>query len=77
MFKNFKQSFDDQLTFAYFTALIEKNFTFLSFIYQINSKKPPNSVQTLRLPLEKATDLLPKPENIKPFFTKTLQNHFL
>ena len=63
---NLKLSFNDRLTVVFFTTLIDTIFPFFSFIYQINSKKPPylnpNSVIILRFSPKKTKLLSHKPE---------------
>ena len=77
----FRQSFNYQPTFVTFTTLIEKNFPFSSFFYQINSKKPtylkPKCFQTLQFPLKKSTAVLIKTGNHEPLFAERHQTHFL
>ena len=76
---NFKLSFNDQPNIASFTTLIERNFHFLSFIYQKISKKSdydkPNTVQTLRFPLKIEKLICLKLEIKNLFFAETPQTH--
>ena len=77
----FKHPHKDHSQIDSFITLKEKNFPFLSFIYQIISKKPtfvsPNSAQTLFFPLKNTTSLLITTEENEELFADVPHTHFL
>ena len=59
---------------------MEKNLSFFSFIYELNSKKrtynKPNTVQILHLPPKDTKTLLLKTENHETLFAENASNSF-
>ena len=78
----FKNAHKDPTKIDCLTMLIEKNFSFFSFVYQIISKKPtnfisPNSAQTFYFPLKDTTSLMFATQKNDQLFADILHTHFL